>query len=77
MYMMFSWFFCLADWLPPPVRRVALYQPFTRAYEMIHAGVFGRTIKTYGDLICTSCVLAVLTLCGLSLLREGQYAVAE
>ena len=34
---MFSAFFYLADWLPPPVRSVALYEPYTQAYEMIRA----------------------------------------
>jgi capsular polysaccharide transport system permease protein len=78
MYMMFSGFFYLADWLPLPVRRVAIYQPYTQAYQMIRAGVFGTTIKTYGDAIYTTCVLAVLTLFGLWLLREGRrYVVAE
>jgi capsular polysaccharide transport system permease protein len=41
LYMMFSGFFYLADWLPPSVRKVALYQPYTQAYEMIRGGVFG------------------------------------
>jgi capsular polysaccharide transport system permease protein len=78
LYMMFSGFFWLADWLPPAVRTVALYQPYTQAYEMIRAGVFGTTIRTYGDPIYTTCVLAVLTLLGLWLLREGhRYVVAE
>jgi capsular polysaccharide transport system permease protein len=78
MYLMFSGFFYLADWLPPRVRTVALYQPYTQAYEMIRAGVFGNTVKTYGDPLYTAWVLAVLTLFGLWLLREGRrYVVAE
>lgn len=78
MYMMFSGFFYLADWLPTGVRNVALYQPYTQAYEMIRAGVFGTTVKTYGDPLYTACVLAVLTLLGLWLLQEGRrYVVAE
>ena len=78
LYMMFSGFFYLADWLPPGVRTVALYQPYTQAYEMIRAGVFGTTVRTYGDPMYTTCVLAVLTLLGLWLLREGRrYVVAE
>ncbi|MBV8453401.1 MAG: ABC transporter permease [Deltaproteobacteria bacterium] len=78
LYMMFSGVFWLADWLPPAVRTVALYQPYTQAYEMIRAGVFGTTIRTYGDPIYTSYVLAVMTLIGLWLLRVGRrYVVAE
>jgi capsular polysaccharide transport system permease protein len=78
MYMIFSGFFYLADWLPPQVRTVALYQPYTQAYEMIRAGIFGNTIKTYGDPMYTTGVLAVLTLFGLWELRKGRrYVVAE
>jgi capsular polysaccharide transport system permease protein len=77
-YMVYSGFFFLADWLPPAVRTVALYQPYTQAYEMIRAGVFGTTIRTYGDPVYTTCVLAVLTLLGLWLLRESsRHVVAE
>ena len=49
LYRMFSGFFYLADWLPPSLRNVALYQPYTQAYEIIRHGVFGTTITTYGD----------------------------
>ena len=38
LYMMFSGFFYLADWLPPSLRNVALYQPYTQAYEIIRHG---------------------------------------
>ena len=78
MYLMFSGFFYLADWLPPTLRTVALYQPYTQAYEMIRAGVFGTTIRTYGDPAYTAFMLAILTLFGLWQLREGRrYVVAE
>jgi len=78
LFMMFSGFFYLADWLPPGLRNVALYQPYTQAYEMIRAGVFGRTIMTYGDPGYTTFALAILTLFGLWLMREGRkYVVIE
>ena len=78
MYMMFSGFFYLADWLPPALRTVALCQPYTQAYEMIRAGVFGTTITTYGDPAYTTFVLAILTLFGLWLMREARkYLVIE
>ena len=45
---------------------------------MIRASVFGTTVKTYEDLMYTACGLAVMTLVGLWLLREGgRYVVAE
>jgi capsular polysaccharide transport system permease protein len=78
LYMMFSGFFYLADWLPPAVRNVALYQPYTQAYEIIRAGAFGTTIRTHGDPLYTAFVLAGLTLLGLWVLREGRkYVVVE
>jgi capsular polysaccharide transport system permease protein len=78
MYMIFSGFFYLADWLPPNLRNVALCQPYTQAYEMIRAGVFGTTITTYGDPAYTTFVLASLTLLGLWLMRESRkYVVIE
>jgi len=72
MYMIFSGFFYLADWLPPALRSVALCQPYTQSYEMIRAGVFGTTITTYGDPAYTTFVLAILTLFGLWLMRESR-----
>ena len=78
MYMIFSGFFYLADWLPPALRSVALCQPYTQSYEMIRAGVFGTTITTYGDPAYTTLVLAILTLFGLWLMRESRkYVVIE
>jgi capsular polysaccharide transport system permease protein len=78
MYLIFSGFFYLADWLPPALRNVALYQPYTQAFEMIRAGVFGTTIKTYGDPAYTTLVLAILTLIGLWLMREARkYIIIE
>ena len=78
LYMMFSGFFYLADWLPPRLRYVALFQPYTQAYEMIRAGVFGTTITTYGDPGYTTFALAVLTLLGLWLMRDSRkYVVIE
>jgi ABC-type polysaccharide/polyol phosphate export permease len=57
---------------------VALYQPYTQAYEMIRGGVFGSTIKTYGDPAYTAFILGILTLIGLWVMREGRkYVVVE
>jgi capsular polysaccharide transport system permease protein len=78
MYLVFSGFFYLADWLPPALRNVALCQPYTQAYEMIRAGVFGDVIKTYGDPGYTAFILGILTLIGLWVMREGRkYVVVE
>jgi capsular polysaccharide transport system permease protein len=78
MYLIFSGFFYLADWLPPALRSVALYQPYTQAFEMIRAGVFGTTITTYYDPAYTTLVLAILTLIGLWVMRDARrYIVIE
>ena len=78
LYMMFSGFFFLADWLPPSLRNIALYQPYTQSYEMLRGGMFGTTITTYGDPAYTTFALAVLTLFGLWLMRESRkYVVIE
>ncbi len=78
LYMFFSGFMFLADWLPPALRNVALYQPYLQAYEMIRAGVFGTAVRTYGDPAYTALVLAAMTLLGLWLLRESRrYVVME
>jgi capsular polysaccharide transport system permease protein len=77
-YLFFSGFWYLADWLPPRLRAVALYQPSLQAYEMIRGGMFGNTVKTYGNAGYTTFVLAVLTVLGLWAMREGRkYVVIE
>ncbi len=74
-YMFFSGFFFLADWLPPKIREVALYQPSFQSYEMIRGGMFGNTIKTYGDPAYTTFVLAILLTIGLWALRDARMHV--
>ena len=78
LYLFFSGFLYMADWLPERVREWALLQPSLHAYEMIRAGMFGNLIKTHGDPVYTSLVLAVLTFVGLLLMRDSRkYIVAE
>ncbi len=69
---MFSGFFYLADWLPPGLRNLALCQPYLQADEIIRGGVFGTTVRTYGDPLYTAFALAILTVLGLWLLREAR-----
>lgn len=78
LYIFFSGFFLMAAWLPPTLRNVALYQPSLQAYEMIRGGMFGPAVKTYGDPVYDTFILAILTLIGLLLMRESRkYVVAE
>jgi len=45
---------------------------------MIRAGMLGATIKTYGDPVYLTKILAVLTLFGLLIMRDARkYVVAE
>jgi capsular polysaccharide transport system permease protein len=78
-YMPISGFFYLADWLPPKVRSLALtFMPSTHPYEMLRGGLFGHTIRTYGDPVYMTFVCATLSLIGLALIRESRkYVVAE
>jgi capsular polysaccharide transport system permease protein len=78
LYIFFSGFFVMAEWLPQSIRGWALLQPSLQSYELIRAGIFGNAVKTYGDPTYTSLVLAVLTFIGLLLMRESRkYVVAE
>ena len=78
LYVFFSGFIYMAEWLPHELRSWALYMPSLQAYEMIRAGMFGATVKTYGNPDYCAFALAVLTLIGLSLMRDARkYVVAE
>lgn len=78
LYIFFGGVFFMADWLPATVRSWALLQPSVQAYELIRAGMFGSTVKTYGNISYETSALAVLTLIGLMLMRDARkYVVAE
>jgi capsular polysaccharide transport system permease protein len=78
LYVFFSGFIYMAEWLPPAIRSWALCMPSLQAYEMIRAGMFGATFQTYGDPNYSALALAVLTLIGLLLMRDARkYVVAE
>jgi capsular polysaccharide transport system permease protein len=71
MYLPVSGFFYLAEWLPAPLRSLALHaMPALPCYEMIRAGLFGSHIQTFYDPVYLSGVLSVLTFIGLWLMRD-------
>lgn len=72
MYIAVSGCFFLADWLPPPARKLALFQPSLQAYEMIRCGVFGDKVPTYFDYTYETMILAILTLVGLAGVRIAR-----
>lgn len=63
-----GWF--LLDWLPTSIRNVAMaVMPSVHSYEMIRAGLLGNRIHTYFDVTYVSYYLAIITLCGLWMMR--------
>jgi capsular polysaccharide transport system permease protein len=69
-YMPVSGFFYLAQWLPIPLRELALtVMPSLHCYEMIRGGLFGSRLQVFYDLSYLSFVLAMLTLFGLWMMR--------
>jgi capsular polysaccharide transport system permease protein len=78
LYIFFAGFMYMAAWLPPALGNWALLLPPLQAYEMIRAGLFGATVRTYGDPLYETAALAVLTLMGLLFMREARkFVVAE
>src|SRR5439155_7438165 len=72
LYIFFSGFFILADWLPPGLRQVALtIDPPLHCYEMVRGGMFGNKIMhPHYDIGYLSFLLTILTLIGLWLVRD-------
>ena len=70
-YMPVSGFFYLAEWLPTPIRDLALtVMPSLHAYEMIRSGLWGSRFQAFYDMEYLTEILAVLTLVGLWLVRD-------
>jgi capsular polysaccharide transport system permease protein len=79
LYMFFSGFFFMADWLSADLRHIALaIDPPLHCYEMIRGGMFGNRIVVHYDIPYLTFILATLTLIGLWLLRDvRQYIELE
>jgi capsular polysaccharide transport system permease protein len=72
-YMPLSGFFYLAEWLPTPIRSLALaVMPSVHCYEMIRSGLWGARFQAYYDLGYLTFILAVLTVLGLWLARDTR-----
>lgn len=71
LYMFFSGFMFMAEWLPTTLRHIALaVDPPLICYEMIRAGMFGHKVQTYYDIPYLTFILLVLTSIGLWLVRD-------
>lgn len=79
LYLFFSGFFFMADWLPVRLRDIVLaIDPPLHCYEMVRGGMFGNRIVVYYDVPYLTLLLAVLTLIGLWLVRDvRQYIELE
>jgi len=71
LYIFFSGFFILADWLPPGLRSLALtVDPPMHTYEMVRGGMFGnQAMHPHYDIPYLTFLLAVLTLIALWLIH--------
>ena len=72
LYIFFSGFFILADWLPVSLRRIAMaIDPPLHTYEMVRGGVFGsQLMHPHYDVTYLTFLLAALTLIGLWLVKD-------
>ena len=71
LYIFFSGFVFLADWLPTSLRRVALLiDPPLHTYEMVRSGMFGPRMNAHYDVVYLTFLLGGLTLLGLWLMRS-------
>ena len=71
LYIFFSGFFFMADWLPTSLRNVALWiDPPLHCFEMVRSGMFGPRIHAHYDTSYLALLLTMLTLLGLFLVRD-------
>ena len=73
LYIFYSGFMIMAEWLPDDLRRIALaVDPPLHCYEMIRFGLFGDVVPTHYDIPYLTFILATMTLIGLLLLRRAR-----
>lgn len=76
LYIFFSGFFVLAEWLPTKLRVIALaIDPPLHCYEMVRGGYFGPQMHAYYNIPYLTFLLTVLTLIGLWLMRDVRHHV--
>jgi capsular polysaccharide transport system permease protein len=61
--------FFMVAWIPASFRKTALLMPFLDTTEMIRAGYFGSSVRTYFNIPYTLSCCMVLTFFGLLILR--------
>jgi capsular polysaccharide transport system permease protein len=71
LYIFFSGFFWMADWLPPRILNIAMWiDPPLHCYEMVRAGMFGNLMRPHYDVPYLTLFLSVLTLIGLCFIHN-------
>jgi capsular polysaccharide transport system permease protein len=71
LYIFFSGFFILAEWIPTRLRDFALLiDPPMHCYEIVRAGYFGPRIHSFYNVPYLTLLLTILTLIGLWLMRD-------
>ena len=65
----------MAHWIPSSARELLLWIPMVHGVEMVRHGYFGQIVPTYEDPTYFCIVNLVLTLCGLSLVRDSSRRV--
>jgi len=64
--------YLMAQWVPGQWRQLYLLWPSVHGYEMIRSGYFGATVQQFYSQFYIAFWCAVLTLLGLSLLRDSK-----
>jgi capsular polysaccharide transport system permease protein len=79
LYIFWSGFFFLAQWLPYKIRIIAMWiDPPLQCYEIIRGGYFGSAIHPYYNVAHLSLMLTVLTCLGLWLFKDvRRYIIFE
>jgi|SRR5579884_2703257 len=67
----------LVDALPSGLQNIALYLPMLNALEYLREGWFGSLMHAHYDLVYVASVNSVLTLVGLSLVRQSQLDTSD
>jgi capsular polysaccharide transport system permease protein len=60
----------MVDWLPPSAQELALWVPMVNGTEMVRDGYFGDVVRTHYSATYLVCADLVMTLIGLSLVRD-------
>ena len=61
----------MVDWLPARLQPIVQYLPMVHGIELLREGYFGNVVRTHHDIGYMAMCCLVITLAGLSLVREA------